>query len=282
MKSFIYKIPKAELHLHIEGTFEPELMFKIACRNGIKLPYKSAAELRKAYNFGNLQDFLDIYYQGAGVLLRERDFYDLTQAYISKVRGQNVRHAEIFFDPQTHTGRGVRFDAVIRGIRRALEEARKKYGMTSRLIMCFLRHLDEKSAMLVLKESLKYKKWITAIGLDSSEYGNPPSKFEKVFNEARKCGFLTVAHAGEEGPSQYVRKALSLLRVSRIDHGNRSLDDANLVRELASSKIPLTVCPLSNLKLGVVKNLKKHVLRMRERDRVVFDVLTFLIIPGIM
>ena len=261
LKSFIYKIPKAELHLHIEGTFEPELMFKIARRNKINLPYKSAGELRKAYDFGNLQDFLDIYYQGANVLLRERDFYDLTRAYISKVRGQNVRHAEIFFDPQTHTGRGVHFDAVICGIHRALEEARKKYGMTSRLIMCFLRHLDEKSAMLALKESLKYKKWIIAVGLDSSEYGNPPSKFERVFAEARKCGFLAVAHAGEEGPSQYVREALSLLRVSRVDHGNRSLSDANLVRELASRKIPLTVCPLSNLKLGVVKNLKKHPLK---------------------
>lgn len=268
LESFIYKIPKAELHLHIEGTFEPELMFKIAWRNGIKLPYKSVGEIKKAYNFGNLQDFLDIYYRGAGALLYERDFYDLTRAYLSRVRKQNVRHVEIFFDPQTHTepacrqaGRGVKFDTVIRGIRRALEESWRKYGISYKIIMCFLRHLDEKSAMAILKESLKYKKWIIAVGLDSSEKGNPPSKFKRVFAEARKRGFLAVAHAGEEGPASYVREALGLLKVSRIDHGNRALEDSNLIRELVLRKMPLTVCPLSNLKLRVVKNLKRHPLK---------------------
>jgi len=261
LKSFIYGIPKAELHLHIEGTFEPELMFKIAGRNNVRLPYKSAGDLKKAYDFGNLQDFLDIYYKGASVLLHERDFYDLTAAYFSKVRRQNVRHAEIFFDPQTHTGRGVDFGAVIRGIHRAMADAEKKFGITSMLIMCFLRHLDEKSAMLVLKQGLKYKKWISAVGLDSSEKGNPPSKFKRVFAEARKHGFFAVAHAGEEGPAEYVRQSLDLLRVSRIDHGNNSLDDPALIRRLVSEKIPLTVCPLSNLKLRVVKNLKDHPLK---------------------
>lgn len=261
IESFIKNIPKAELHLHIEGTFEPELMLEIAKRNGIKTKYKSVEELKDAYAFSDLQEFLDIYYEGAGVLIKEQDFYDMTWAYLEKVHLQNVLHTEIFFDPQTHTDRGVDFGTVVKGIHRALEDAQSKFGMSSKLIMCFLRHLDEEAAMKTLDEALEYKDWIAAVGLDSSEVGNPPSKFQKVFEKAREEGFLTVAHAGEEGPAEYVWEALNLLKVSRVDHGNHSLDDEKLVQELVDRKMPLTVCPLSNLKLKVVDDLKDHPLR---------------------
>lgn len=261
LESFIQNIPKAELHLHIEGSLEPELMFEIARRNKLKIRYKSVAALKKAYKFNNLQEFLDIYYEGAGVLIKERDFYDMTWAYLRKAHSQNVVHAEIFFDPQTHTDRGIDFGTVIKGISKALKDGQKKLGVSSRLIMCFLRHLDESAAMETLEQALKYKKLITAVGLDSSEVGHPPSKFQRVYKRALKEGFLTVAHAGEEGPASYIWEALKLLKVSRVDHGNHCLEDDKLIKELVSRKIPLTMCPLSNLKLKVVKDLKKHPLR---------------------
>lgn len=262
LTGFIEGIPKSELHLHIEGTFEPELMFRIAERNNVPLKYKSVEELKLAYNFGNLQDFLDIYYAGAGVLLHEQDFFELTNAYLEKIAGQNVLHTEIFFDPQTHTKRGVPFATVINGISRALMEGEKKFGITYKLILCILRHLDEDDAIATIEEALNYKELISAIGLDSSEVGHPPSKFERVFKKAKEEGFLTVAHAGEEGPADYVWEALNLLSVARIDHGNRSLEDDELVDELVRNKIPLTVCPLSNLKLKVVETLKEHPLKI--------------------
>ena len=261
MREFIQGIPKTELHLHIEGTFEPELMFEIAKRNNKKIRFNSVEEIRNAYQFNNLQEFLDIYYEGAGVLLEEVDFYDLTMAYIEKVHSENVIHVEIFFDPQTHTDRGVAFEKVINGINRALEDGKKNLGVSSILIMSFLRHLDEESAFKTLEESIPFKKYISAVGLDSSELGNPPSKFQRVFEKAKSYGFLTVAHAGEEGPSDYVHEALNLLNVSRIDHGNRSLEDEALVKKLVELKMPLTVCPLSNLKLCVVKDMKDHPIR---------------------
>lgn len=261
MREFIKGIPKTELHLHIEGTFEPELMFEIAKRNNKKIRFNSVEEIRNAYQFNNLQEFLDIYYEGAGVLLEEVDFYDLTMAYLQKVHSENVIHVEIFFDPQTHTDRGVPFEKVIRGIHRALEDGKKNLGIGSILIMSFLRHLDEESAFKTLEESIPFKEKIKAVGLDSSELGNPPSKFQRVFEKAKSYGFLTVAHAGEEGPSDYVHEALNLLNVSRIDHGNRSLEDEILVKKLVELKMPLTVCPLSNLKLCVVKNMKDHPIR---------------------
>ena len=261
IQEFIQKMPKAELHLHIEGSFEPELMFKIAQRNGIKLPYKDIDTLRQAYNFNNLQEFLDIYYAGAGVLITEQDFYDLTWAYLTKIHQQNVIHTEIFFDPQTHTERGLAFDTVINGIHKALVDGQEKLGISSVLIMSFLRHLDEASAFKTLQSGLRHKDKIIAVGLDSSELGNPPSKFKKVFDAARQERFLTVAHAGEEGPASYVYEALDLLKVSRIDHGNRSLEDDKLVKELVALQMPLTVCPLSNLKLKVVKDMKEHPLK---------------------
>jgi adenosine deaminase len=258
LEDFIKGIPKAELHLHIEGTFEPELLFEIAHRNNKEIKYKSVEDLKKAYDFNNLQDFLDIYYEGAGVLIHEQDFYDLTWAYLEKAYVQNVLHAEIFFDPQTHTNRGIDFHTVVQGINRALQDGQNKLGISSGLILCFLRHLDEEAAFKTLKEALPYKDLIIAVGLDSSEMGHPPSKFRKVFERARQDGFLTVAHAGEEGPAEYVWEALQLLNVSRVDHGNHSLDDDKLVQELVNLKMPLTVCPLSNLKLKVVKDLKDH------------------------
>jgi adenine deaminase len=261
LTEFINGIPKAELHLHIEGTFEPELMFEIAKRNGIAIKYNSVDEIKRAYSFSNLQDFLDIYYAGAGVLIEEQDFYDLTWAYLQKVHEQNVVHVEIFFDPQTHTDRGIKFDTVIAGIHRALIDGQSKLGLSSRLIMSFLRHLDEESAMQTLESALDYKHIIPAVGLDSSELGHPPSKFKRVFDRALQEGFLTVAHAGEEGPPAYVWEALELLKVTRVDHGNRSLEDDNLVKVLADRRMPLTVCPLSNLKLKVVKDLKDHPIR---------------------
>ena len=272
LAKFIRGLPKAELHLHIEGTFEPELMFKIARRNRIVLRYGSVAELRRAYDFGNLQEFLDIYYQGAGVLVKERDFYDLGRAYFKKARSQNILHAEIFFDPQTHTARGVQFSTVMAGLGRAIEEARDRLGLSVRLIMCFLRHLDEASAMETLKQALDYKRLITAVGLDSSELGHPPSKFQRVFAKARRAGFLAVAHAGEEGPAEYVWHALELLKVSRVDHGNRSLSDGKLVKELVRRKMPLTVCPCSNHKLKVVAAMEDHPLQTMMRKGLLVTV----------
>jgi adenosine deaminase len=258
LNDFIKTIPKAELHIHIEGSLEPELMFKISERNNIKLKYKTVDDLRNAYKFNNLQEFLDIYYEGAGVLLKEQDFYDMTMAYLEKAASDNIIHTEIFFDPQTHTSRGVDFSIVIKGISSAVSDAIVKHGISANIILCFLRHLDEKSALQTLEQALPFKNLITAVGLDSSEVGNPPSKFLKVFSKARSHGFITVAHAGEEGPSQYVREAVDLLKVSRIDHGNRAMEDGMLVKELSDKKIPLTLCPLSNLKLRVVRELKHH------------------------
>ena len=258
INNFIEGIPKAELHLHIEGTFEPELMFEIAHRNNIPINYQSVDELKKAYNFNNLQEFLDIYYAGTSVLIHEQDFYDLTWAYLTKVHAQNLVHTEIFFDPQTHTDRGISFDTVIQGIHNALIDGKDKLGISSQLIMCFLRHLVEAAAFETLEQALPYKNWIAGVGLDSSELGHPPSKFERVFSKAMDEGFITLAHAGEEGPAEYVWEAINLLKVSRIDHGNRSLDDDQLIKYIAEKQIPLTVCPLSNLELKVVEDLKDH------------------------
>lgn len=258
---FLKKLPKAELHLHIEGTFEPELMFEIAKRNQINIRFKSVAEIKEAYNFHNLQSFLDIYYEGAGVLLHERDFYDLTMAYLKRCQEDHVVHTEIFFDPQTHTDRGVPFATVFNGIHTALEDAKKEWGITSHIIMCFLRHLSEEEAFKTLKDSLPFKKHILAVGLDSSEVGHPPAKFQRVFEAAMKEGYLTVAHAGEEGPPAYIWEALDLLKVKRIDHGVRSLEDDKLMKRIIDEKIPLTVCPLSNLKLCVFKKLSDHNLK---------------------
>ncbi len=261
IENFIHNIPKAELHIHIEGSLEPELIFKIAKRNNVPLKYSSVEDLRKAYNFHNLQSFLDIYYEGANVLLEEEDFYDMTCAYIEKLKAQNVVHAEIFFDPQTHTARNVSFEKMIKGITRALVKGKEKYEISSGLIMCFLRHLSAGSAMETLEQSLPYKDMILAIGLDSSEVGNPPSKFTEVFKKASSLGFLTVAHAGEEGPPNYIWEALEKLNVSRVDHGVRCLEDKDLVKELVKKEIPLTVCPLSNVKLSVFKKLEEHNLK---------------------
>ena len=270
INNFIEGIPKAELHLHIEGTFEPELMFKIAQRNNIPIDYNSIDELKKAYNFNNLQEFLDMYYAGAKVLIHIQDFYDLTWAYLTKVHEQNLIHTEIFFDPQTHTDRGVSFNTVIQGIHSALEDGKEKLGISSKLIMCFLRHLDEAAAFETLNQALPYKNWIAGVGLDSSEMGHPPSKFERVFSKAREEGFITVAHAGEDGPAEYVWEAINLLKVSRIDHGNQSLDDDQLIKHIAEKQIPLTVCPLSNLELKVVNDLKDHpLMKLMEAGKMV-------------
>jgi adenine deaminase len=258
IEEFIAYLPKAELHLHIEGTFEPELMFEIARRNKIGLKYNTVDELKAAYNFNNLQEFLDIYYSGANVLVEEQDFYDLTWAYLLKIQSQNVIHTEIFFDPQTHTSRGIPFSKVISGIHRALENGREKLGISFHLILSFLRHLSEEDAFKTLDEALPYRSLFSAFGLDSSEKGHPPNKFERVFAKVREEGFRVVAHAGEEGPPEYVWEALNLLHVSRIDHGNRSLEEPALVAELVKRQIPLTICPLSNLKLKVVKDMTKH------------------------
>lgn len=261
MTQFIKGMPKVELHLHIEGSLEPELMFALAQRNNIDIPFKSIEEVRAAYNFSNLQDFLDIYYQGMNVLRHEQDFYDLTWAYLERMAQQNVQHVEIFFDPQGHTERGIGFSTVLDGISRALEDGRKKLGVTSHIIMCFLRHLSEESALKTLQEALPYKSRILGVGLDSSEVGHPPSKFARVFDKARKEGFLIVAHAGEEGPPEYVWEAVDQLKVDRIDHGNRSLEDEKLISRLVADGTALTVCPLSNLKLCVVKDMAQHPLK---------------------
>ena len=251
-------LPKAELHVHIEGTFEPELMFEIAQRNHIQIPYQSVEEIKQAYNFHNLQSFLDIYYAGANVLVHEQDFYDLAWAYFEKCAEDKVVHTEMFFDPQTHTERGVEFATVLNGLKRACTDAKDKLGISSQLIMCFLRHLSEEDAFKTLEQALAFKDDIIAVGLDSSEVGHPPSKFERVFAKAREAGFLIVAHAGEEGPPEYVWEALDLLRVNRIDHGVRSDEDPALLQRLIDEKMPLTVCPLSNLKLCVVEDMAEH------------------------
>jgi len=254
----IRALPKAELHVHIEGTFEPELMFEIAQRNQIDIPYKSVEEVRQAYNFHNLQSFLDIYYAGANVLIHEQDFYDLAWAYFKKCAEDHVVHTEIFFDPQTHADRGIAFETVLNGLQRACNDAKAKLGISSYLIMCFLRHLSEEAALKTLEQALPYKNQIIAVGLDSSEVGHPPAKFTRVFAKAREAGFLVVAHAGEEGPPEYVWEALDLLKVNRIDHGVRSEEDPVLMQRLIQEKMPLTVCPLSNLKLCVVDDMQQH------------------------
>lgn len=261
MKSFIEGLPKAELHIHIEGSLEPELMFELAARNNISLPFGSIEGVRKAYNFSDLQSFLDIYYAGAGVLIKEQDFYDMTWAYLKKAHAQNVRHTEIFFDPQTHTDRGVPFETVINGIHDALVDAGRELELSSKLIMCFLRHLSAAAAAETLEQALPFKDWIVAVGLDSSEIGHPPKKFTAVFDRARELGFRTVAHAGEEGPPEYIWQALDLLKVSRIDHGVRCVEDTRLVERLAAEQTPLTVCPLSNVKLRVFDSIEQHNLK---------------------
>ncbi|MEZ9243443.1 adenosine deaminase [Vibrio lentus] len=258
MDSFIKKLPKVELHLHIEGTLEPELMFELAKRNNVSIPFENPDQVREAYQFHNLQSFLDIYYQGANVLIHQRDFYDLTWAYLLKCQQDNVVHTEIFFDPQTHTERGIGFDTVVAGITQALQKAEQELGISSQLIMCFLRHLDEDSAFETLKQALPYKDKIIAVGLDSSEQGNPPEKFKHVFQEAINQGFLTVAHAGEEGPAQNISDALSLLGITRIDHGVRCVEDDDLMEQLIAKRTPLTVCPLSNTKLKVFESMQQH------------------------
>ena len=265
-RSLIKRLPKCELHIHIEGSLEPELMFALAARNGIRLPYESVEALRQAYRFGSLQDFLDIYYQGMSVLITEQDFYDLAFAYLQRARIDNVRHVEMFFDPQGHTARGIAFSTVIDGLHRAIVDARRELGVKASLIMCFLRHLDETDAQHTLDNALAFRDKIVGVGLDSSETGNPPSKFARVFDRAREAGFFLTAHAGEEGPASYVWEALDLLGVGRIDHGNRALDDAALVERLARERLALTVCPLSNLRLRVVDDLAAHPLR-RMMDR---------------
>lgn len=255
---FIAGLPKAELHLHIEGSLEPELMFALAKRNSIEIPFANVEEVRAAYSFSRLQDFLDIYYAGADVLRTEADFHDLAMAYFDRAAADNVRHAEIFFDPQTHTARGIGFDIVIKGLLSAMDEAQVKHGLTSKLIMCFLRHLDEEDAFATLKAAEPWFDRIAAVGLDSSEVGHPPSKFARVFAAAASHGLKRVAHAGEEGPPEYVHEALDLLQIDRLDHGNRSLEDNALVSRLAASGMTLTVCPLSNTKLCVVDDMTNH------------------------
>ena len=260
-KAFIRGMPKAELHIHIEGSLEPEMMFELAERNGVALRYASAEEARRAYDFGDLQSFLDLYYEGMQVLLYEQDFYDLTWSYLQKVSVQNVRDAEIFFDPQAHTGRGVPFETVISGIHRALVDAERQLSISSKLIMCFLRHLSAKEAMETLHESLPFRERIVGVGLDSSEIAHPPRDFKTVFDRAREDGLLTVAHAGEEGPPEYIWQALDDLKVSRIDHGVRCVEDPKLVERLREEQIPLTVCPLSNVRLRVFDTIRDHNLK---------------------
>lgn len=261
LAAFIRGLPKAELHLHIEGSLEPEQMFEFARRNGVKLPFASVEEVRAAYAFSNLQDFLDIYYQGAQVLLTTADFHDLAMAYFRRIAADGARHAEIFFDPQTHTDRGVPFAVVIEGLLSGMDEAEQTLGVTSKLILCFLRHLSEEAAFATLEQAKPWLDRIAGVGLDSSEVGHPPAKFAKVFAAARKLGLKVVAHAGEEGPPDYVYEALDLLEVDRIDHGNRALEDDALTERLVREGMTLTVCPLSNLKLCVVGDLTAHPLK---------------------
>ncbi len=258
MKEFIQLLPKAELHLHIEGSLEPELMFSLAKRNNIEIPYKNIEDVRAAYNFTNLQSFLDIYYAGANVLINKQDFYDLTWAYILRCVEDNVIHTEIFFDPQTHTHRGIAFETVITGIKEALNDAHKKFGITSNIIMCFLRHLSQEDALETFEMALDYKDDIIGVGLDSSEIGNPPSKFEEVFKKAKEEGFKLVAHAGEEADVSYIYEALNLLEIHRIDHGVQSINSEELMERLKEEQIPLTVCPNSNIELKVFQTYKEH------------------------
>jgi adenosine deaminase len=259
--AFIRGIPKAELHLHIEGTLEPEMVFELARKHGLALPYASVEALREAYRFDNLQSFLDVYYAGAAVLRDEGDFHALTSAYLDRAHADGVVHSEIFFDPQAHTARGVPLEAVIRGIHSALSEGEARLGMSHRLILCFLRHLSAQDAMATLEAALPYRELIAAVGLDSAEAGNPPAKFQAVFDRARREGFLAVAHAGEEGPPLYITEALDLLHVRRVDHGVRCEEDAALVARLAAARVPLTVCPLSNVKLRVFARMEDHNLK---------------------
>lgn len=258
MNSFIHGLPKVELHLHIEGSLEPELMFALAKRNQVAIPYGSPQEVRDAYQFHNLQSFLDIYYQGANVLIHEQDFFDLTWAYLLRCKQDNVMHTEIFFDPQSHTARGIEFETVVNGIDRALQQAKTELNISSRLIMCFLRHLDETSAFETLSLALPHKDKIIAVGLDSSELGHPPEKFSQVFQTALQQGFLTVAHAGEEGPVENIQNTLELLGATRIDHGVRCVDSEAIMDRLIAEKMPLTVCPLSNTKLKVFDSMQQH------------------------
>ena len=258
---FIKKTPKTELHLHIEGSLEPELMFKLSKRNKVEIPFKNVDEIRSAYNFNNLDSFLKIYYQGSNVLITEEDFFDLTWEYILRCKQDNIVHTEIFFDPQSHLPRGVGFKTIINGINKALNKARDELNISSKIIMCFLRHLDEESCFDVLKQACEHKDKIIGVGLDSSEKGNPPTKFRRLFEQAIKEGFLTVAHAGEEGPPEYISDSLDILKVKRIDHGVQCLNDEKLVNRLISEQIPLTVCPLSNVKLCVFDKLENHNLK---------------------
>ena len=258
MIDLIKRLPKAELHLHIEGSLEPELMFRLAKKNQIEIPYKDIEDVRRAYNFTNLQTFLDIYYAGANVLITQDDFYDLTWEYILKCVEDNVIHTEIFFDPQTHTARGVAFETVLTGIKRALADAKAQYGITSCIIMCFLRHLSQEEAFETLEQALPFKDDIIGVGLDSSELGNPPSKFKDVFKKAKEEGFKLVAHAGEEADFSYIYEALDLLDISRIDHGVQSIKSAELMQRLKDEQMPLTVCPNSNIELRVFDNYKAH------------------------
>ena len=261
IENFINKTPKTELHLHIEGSLEPELMFKLSKRNNVKIPFKSVEEIRSAYNFSNLDSFLKIYYEGSNVLITEEDFFDLTWEYILRCKKDNIVHTEIFFDPQSHIPRGINFDTVINGIHKALKKANAEFGITSKIIMCFLRHLDQEQCFEVLNHAVRHKDKIIGVGLDSSEKGNPPQKFKNLFEAAIKEGFLTVAHAGEEGPPEYIWDSLNLLKVKRIDHGVQCLKDDKLVEKLRQNNIPLTVCPLSNIKLCVFDKLEKHNLK---------------------
>lgn len=268
--TLITKLPKAELHLHIEGSLEPEMMMKLADRNKVTLPYSSIEEIKNAYNFTQLQDFLDIYYAGMSVLIHEIDFYDLTMAYLIKCHQQNVKHVEIFFDPQGHTHRGIDFSTVILGINKALSEGKEKLGISYKVIMSFLRHLSEKDALKTLTEASDYMELIDGIGLDSSEKGNPPSKFKNVFSKAKDMGLKLVAHAGEEGPPSYVEEALSILHIDRLDHGNRAMESQSLIDELVKKNMAMTICPLSNLKLCVVDSLSLHpILEMLEQGLLV-------------
>lgn len=266
MYDWLNALPKAELHLHLEGTLEPELLFKLAERHGVALPWGDVEALRAAYNFGNLQEFLDLYYAGADVLRTEQDFYDLTWAYLLKCKEQNVIHTEPFFDPQTHTDRGIPFEVVVRGITQALADGEKQLGVTSGLILSFLRHLSEDAAQATLDQALPFREHFIAVGLDSSEQGHPPSKFKRVFARARAEGFPAVAHAGEEGPPEYIWEALDQLGVVRIDHGVRAFEDERLMARLIDQQIPLTVCPLSNTKLCVFDDMSQHtILKMLDR-----------------
>ena len=261
IQKFIKKSPKAELHLHIEGTLEPEQMFSLAKRNNVQIPFKNIDEAKKAYNFSNLESFLKIYYEGAKVLLKEKDFFELTWAYALKCKEDNIVHTEIFFDPQTHTNRGISFDIIINGIYKALKKAEKEFGLSFKIIMCFLRHLSEAEGFKILDQAIMHKDKIFGVGLDSSEMVNPPKKFKKLFKKAVENNFITVAHAGEEGPPEYMWEALNRLNVKRIDHGVQCLKDEKLVEKLSTNQVPLTVCPLSNIKLKVFDKLYDHNLK---------------------